>query len=729
MLAVWLPAVAGFALLAHATYRSEAEDARDDVARFAQSLSLLVERELDKRIVMATTLSASRALSDGDLEGFHGVARLATQATGNWVVLEDRNFQYLNTLADYDGQVRDRPAGAPFVTDEPRVIFAPRGVVAPGPVLTAYAPDRSGGSPHYNVGVAFSPQVLQALIDTRTPVGSLASVIDHEHVIVARSRDPQKWVGVVGSARIQERVKTRTGTFEETVTLDGVPSITYVSKANRHGWNVVLALPKESLTIAAWRLTLQALAAAGALLLIGLALAIFVARRIGQPIEALRDAAEVVGRDEVPPPLATGVAEVDAVGRALEVSGRRSQEATRTLQQQVAAAVTEARQAQAALLEGQKREAIGRLTGGFAHDFNNLLQTISTGLHIVDRHTGSDAAHRRYLDAAMRATGKAADLVRRMMTFGRAQPLRPRAVDLRDFVLQTQELTRKAVGERVRLTADIERGLPPVRVDAAQLELALLNLVFNARDAMPEGGGAIHISAHMAQPDDVAHLSGPAYLCLEVRDDGSGMDAATLARAFDPYFTTKPVGSGTGLGLAQVLAFARQSNGDARLESAPGEGTRVQLLLPLADRGEAVDTGDEPAAAPRGPMRALRILMVEDDSLVSSVVAPALREAGHEVLHCESADLALELLQSRSDFDVLFSDVVMPGRLSGLDLVDWCRTHRPAIRAVVATGYSSRRTRDDVQELRKPYGLEDLLDALQRAIETPTDDTAAAPSP
>ncbi|MBL0730062.1 ATP-binding protein [Piscinibacter sp. HJYY11] len=721
VLAVWLPAVAGFALLARTTYLREADDARQDIERFAQSLSSLVEGELDKRVAIASTLGASRTLLEAPLRRFHEEAGAAMRDSGDWVMLVDRERLLLNTQVPYDGYTpTDRPPGSTFVTAAPRVTFSVQSLLAKDPVLVAYAAERREPV-RYNVGVAFSPAVVQRLIDKTAPFGSLAAVLNAEQLIVARNRDPQKWVGQPAGAEVQRRAKTGTSSYGETVTLDGVPSLTYVSSANRHGWNVVLALPQEALTQSAQRLTAQTLAAAGALLLIGLGIAIAVTRKIGQPIVQLHEAALQLGRDEVPTALSTGVAELDEVSRTLEQAGRRSHEATLTLQKEVALAVDEARKAQAALLEGQKREAIGRLTGGLAHDFNNLLQTISTGLHVVDRQTGDEVPHRRFLEAAMRATGKAADLVKQMMTFGRAQPLRPQPVKLLNFVLQTQELTRKAVGERVQLTAEIEPALPAVLVDPAQLELALLNLIFNARDAMPEGG-AIRISARMANSEESAPLGGKQHVCLQVSDNGAGMSPETRERAFDPYFTTKPIGAGTGLGLAQVLAFARQSNGDARLDSMAGVGTRVTLLLPVTHQAELAV---EPEATAREAGRALSILMIEDDSLVSSVVVPALRDAGHEVTHSSSADQAQAVLTGRTDFDVLFTDVVMPGKLSGLDLVDWCRVHLPAMAAVVATGYNTRETRADVQELRKPYSLDDLLAALQRAVQDRVQDRAA----
>jgi nitrogen-specific signal transduction histidine kinase/CheY-like chemotaxis protein len=363
------------------------------------------------------------------------------------------------------------------------------------------------------------------------------------------------------------------------------------------------------------------------------------------------------------------------------------------------------------LRQFQKMEAIGRLAGGVAHDFNNLLQTISTAHQVLDRHV-AEGPQRRILQGAMRATAKAADLIRQMLAFGRAQPLQPQPVSLADLILTSRELTGRAVGERVRLTAAIEPDVPPVFVDPIQLELAMLNLVFNARDAMPEGGSIV-ISARLAAADEVTALPGGPYVCLAVTDDGPGMDASTRARAFEPYFTTKPVGAGSGLGLPQAQAFARQSGGDIRLDSAPGRGTKVSLFLPATHASvPAAAQGD----VPRRPQRALKVLMVEDDVLVSSVVVPALESEGHRVALCGTADEAMKRLLSGEPFDVLFTDVVMPGRLTGMDLVQWCRRHRPDLPSVAATGYTAQAADSDTQVLRKPYGLDALLNALQSAV-------------
>nr|WP_275403498.1 ATP-binding protein [Ramlibacter algicola] len=279
-------------------------------------------------------------------------------------------------------------------------------------------------------------------------------------------------------------------------------------------------------------------------------------------------------------------------------------------------------------------------------------------------------------------------------------------------MLRSRELTGKAVGERIEFGADIQPGLPAVLADPTQLELALLNLVFNARDAMADGG-RILVRARTASASVAGLESDMQFVRIDVQDTGHGMDADTLARVFEPYFTTKPVGAGSGLGLPQVQAFARQSGGEVRIASSKGVGTTVSMFLPVA-LGADLPEALEPARGRRST-RALRVLMVEDDILVASVVPPALEHEGHQVTLCRTADEARQLLAQGFGADVLFTDVVMPGTMTGLELVAWCTENRPDVPALVATGYSARPPDGAWKLLRKPYAIEDLLDALDTA--------------
>ncbi|MDM0084853.1 ATP-binding protein [Variovorax sp. J31P179] len=712
--AVWLPSVAAFALLAFTTYQREAAAARDQVEHLANGLNTFVERELDNRAVMATTLAATDAVREGDLRRFHEEATAATRASGNWAFLVDPKAQLAHTLVPWDQtEPIPRPAGAPFETSEPAAYFSSYGPVLKKPVLGVLAPETNGDPPRYNVGVSFELSVIQEIVNhQKFPSDSVAAVIDQDHRVIARSRKPEEWVGKSATGDLKRRAQAGDVGFAESTTLDGVRSLTYLTRGNRYGWSVVFAFPMAALNQAAWRITIQAVAASGTLLLLGLALALYAARSISNPMMALRDAAAQLGKDEVPPKLTTGVSEADDVSAALHDAGLRSQDAKRTLEARVADAVEEAREAHATLLNVRKHEAIGRLTGGIAHDFNNLLQTISTGHQVLSR-TVSEGPQQRVLQSAMRATAKAADLVRQLLTFGRAQRLAPQPVDIGDLVLKSQELTSKAVGERSVLSASIEPGLPAVFVDPTQLELAILNLVFNARDAMPDGGHVL-IVGRLASAAETQKLGSGRFVAVEVSDDGPGMDADTAANAFEPYFTTKPIGAGSGLGLAQVLGFARQSGGDARIESRVNAGTRVSLYLPAFEGTIPVQ---ETMMVKLRHAPPLKILMAEDDVLVSSVVVVALESTGHHVTLCRSAEDAVTALTSEQEFDVLFTDVVMTGKMTGLDLLSWCRIHRPSLPAVVATGYSAQETTLNVTMLRKPYGVEALLEALQQAFE------------
>jgi signal transduction histidine kinase/CheY-like chemotaxis protein len=713
--AVWLPAMAGFGVFARSTYLHETQAATQHMRDLARSISFVVDSELDKRAAVANTLGAARSLKEGELERFYEHARRATEGTGNTVLVVDATRQILNTRKPFGqplpdrGWITDPPlvAGAPVVTD----LLTSR--VTGVPVITVLAAEPGVETQRVNIGVAFGPEVIQHVLDMqKVPDGAVASVLDRQYRTVARSRDPQKWLGArAASATVEAASRGLLDQPFESSSHEGEPTVAVVARSQRYGWTVAVGLPRSALDKPAIRVTLQAFVAAGALAAIGLLLALFFARQIGGAVLALSDAAAELGRDRIPEPLRTGLFEADKVGAALHDAGLRSARATEVLESRVAEAIRQTQEAQTRLLDGQKHEAIGRLTGGLAHDLNNFLQTMSTGLQVLDRLVREDAG-RRVIEASTRALDKAATLVRQMLAFGRTQPLKPQPIDLHDFVLHCEDLMGRAVGGKVRLTADIEPGLPPLMADPTQFELALLNLVFNARDAMPDGG-AVMIRGRLASATQSAALPHGRYIAVEVVDSGGGMDAEVLQRVFEPYFTTKAVGVGSGLGLPQVRAFAVHSGGAATISSERGVGTTVSLLLPVS-RDPVRDIGAE--AALSADFMPLRVLFVEDDLLVSSVVVPALRAAGHTVRHCLTGDAAARALQDGGLFDVVFTDVVMPGSMSGLDLAGWCQANIPSMAVIVATGYTTQHIDAGVKVLSKPYSIETLLVELQYAV-------------
>ncbi|WP_434625184.1 PAS domain-containing protein [Azospirillum sp. B2RO_4] len=397
------------------------------------------------------------------------------------------------------------------------------------------------------------------------------------------------------------------------------------------------------------------------------------------------------------------------------------QQLNATLEARVAEEVAERERVQVALLQTQKTEALGQMTGGVAHDFNNLLQALSGCLHMIEKRSEGTRIQ-PLVDAGRQAVDRGAKLVQQLMAFARRQALRPETVDLRDRVLGMSELLNRALRADIRLEIDFTTGLWPVEVDATQLELALLNLVVNARDAMPDGGAlTIRAANVILTPGDArAPREAPdglpgEFVQLTVSDTGTGMPAEVRVRAFDPFFTTKEIGKGSGLGLSQVYGFARHCGGTAWIESEEGQGTTIGLLIRRS--GTSPATAAEPAMAEAGATRVGgHVLVVEDDPIVALTVATALEDAGFTITRTATADEALPLLEA-GGFDLLFSDVVMPGTLSGVDLARTAQRLRPDLPVVLATGYSEEVARaTGVMVLPKPYRIDHLVRVLDTLL-------------
>ena len=705
-------------IVARTAYIDLQSSALDDVQRLADGLVVIVERELDKRHVMARTLSSSTALQFNDLERFYTEASRATRDTDSWVSVLTPGRQIISTAMPYDPALSiPLPTAPKWLLDGDSIYFNPRGPIVQKPFIGVVSAQAS--SPvDYNLMVAFKPDVLDAAVAKQAPPhDAVIAIMDHDMRVMSRSREASKWRGTGATEDIRRRARTKKAGFERSMTLDKVPSLTYLSSPNRYGWYTIVAVPEAALNHEARMAAMKAVGLAVMLLGLSLLFAFYVARSISEPILQLKEAADELGKERIPDLKKTGILEADQVAKALREAGLRTTEAAHVLEVRVTDAVARTADVQQKLAEAQKREALGRLAGGVAHDFNNLLQTISAALHMLTPNI-PEGPPRRMLDAASRATGKASGLVKQMLAFGRAQKLEPTSVDLNDFLLRICELASKAAGPNVLIHAEVAPKLPAVFVDPTQLELALLNLIFNARDAM-QGKGEIRIRASLDAGSRLpsSAQASPQLVVLEVRDTGPGMDEDTLQKAFDPYFTTKPVGSGSGLGLPQVQSFTRQSGGSVNIISEPGSGTTVQMFLPSSVLPAALRPSRE-ADKPESP-RALRVLMVEDDPLVASVVLPAIEAMGHTVTQCITADQAKGRIQQGGRFDVVFSDVVMPGFTNGFDLAKWCAAQTPPIPVVLATGYSAKAPETDVLVLRKPYDLNELARALQGAAQHP----------
>jgi PAS domain S-box-containing protein len=416
--------------------------------------------------------------------------------------------------------------------------------------------------------------------------------------------------------------------------------------------------------------------------------------------------------------------DIDEARQAAEVLARGRAELERLVEERTAEllrAAEERRRAEEAMRQGEKLAALGQLTGGVAHDFNNLLQVVSSGAQLLRRPNLPETRRVAILDGMIAAGQTARELTGRLLAFARNQSLQPATFDLNDRLPGLTELLRQTLGSAIRIELDLAPELWPVHCDPGQLQVTLLNLCINARDAMPDGG-TITLSTRNAWLEATAEREAGEYICLRVADTGTGMPPAVLARVFEPFFTTKGVGEGSGLGLPQVFGFVRQSGGDVAVESQPGRGTTVTLHLPCRRR-------DAPRASaePGSVIDALQssagrtVLVVEDNLQAGDFAAQLLEELGYRTLHALDAAEALAMLADGEErVDAVFSDLVMPGQMSGIDLAAALRRTRPGTAVLLTTGYSASLAAGGlppgVEVLPKPYRLDDLAAGLARAF-------------
>ena len=380
--------------------------------------------------------------------------------------------------------------------------------------------------------------------------------------------------------------------------------------------------------------------------------------------------------------------------------------------------VTDQFKAEERLREAQRMEAIGKLTGGMAHDFNNYLGIIIGNLDLLGGHV--DSAGKTFLNAALKGAESSAQLTRSLLAFSRQQPLSPRRVDVGRSLNAVAALLWRTLGEDIALTVTVGPDVWPVRIDGSQLDSCIVNLANNARDAMPRGG-PLAISARNVHVDDLqaAEIRDAApgdFVLIEVSDTGSGMPPEAVARAFEPFFSTKPVGHGTGLGLSMVYGFVKQSGGWVYIDSEVGRGTTVRLYLPR-DRDSDNATTDASGPKPEAAGGNETILLVEDNATMRETTAQQLTSLGYRTIEAENGEAALDILKQRDRrIDLLFTDVVMPGRMNGYELVEIARRARPGIKALVTSGFSGVHV-EGVDLLVKPYRLADLARAIRGVLD------------
>ena len=721
-MAVLLPALLGSAIGAAYLYEEQQQFQHASLRETARALALSLEREMARRETLLQTLAVSPALQSGDLDTFYRYSREVAAERDAAIILSDmQGRQLLNTRLPLGRPLppmlpQERELRARFGSERTLVsdVYLPPAGLGPHSFAVEVPVRRGGQVVQFLAMASFASQLQALLVAQRLPVGWHATIVDRNGRVVARSVDGEKYVGSPIRPDLLARIQSADEGMHEGLTLAGAHSTAFFTRSPHSQWTFLVAVPTNALYGAGLRAAAWIGTVSLVLLGLGLLAALHVGRRIAHPIERLRRSAERLGLHQpVAARPALGSDEADAVHHALAQASEQLRRANAELEQRVTEAVNRYERSQRALVQAQKLEALGRLTGGIAHDFNNVLQTLTTGLHAARRNAPRELED--LLVRCQRAVTRGTELARQLMAFGRVQEVRAQTIAPGQRIAEARPLLQGALPTNISLVFNLLPDLWPVTVDPAQLELALLNLVMNARDAMPAGGRIVLQGGNQSLSAGAAELIPGDYVTLAVVDNGEGMSEDVLAHALDPFFTTKAVGKGSGMGLPQAYGFARQSGGTLTLHSVQGQGSTVTLHLPRASDMPALGP-DRPAAAELPHGRG-RVLLVEDDELVREIVSAALTTAGFEVQTAVNADSAMQRMAAGEAVDVVFTDVVMPGASSGLDLAQHILQSHPGTRVVVATGYSDRAVQlPGVRMLPKPYGMQDAVAALNQAM-------------
>jgi PAS domain S-box-containing protein len=388
--------------------------------------------------------------------------------------------------------------------------------------------------------------------------------------------------------------------------------------------------------------------------------------------------------------------------------------------------VTERKKIEDQLRQAQKMRTIGQLAGGVAHEFNNLLQVVMSNLDMLRDYPGDEAENAEMLDVAIAASTRGGELTQQLLSFSRKKALSPKVININDSLSGISRLLQGTLGEEITLKTKFAKDLASVDIDSGSFESAILNLVLNAHSAMPKGGTATiettNVDMEKAIPHDDGDLAVGQYVVVTVSDSGCGMSPEVLERAFEPFFTTRDVGQGTGLGLSMVYGFSKQSGGYTTIDSEPGKGTTVRMYLPIAE-AEAIEEPDQPEHEKAETKGSGTVLVVEDDPQVLKATVRFLKQIGYEASGAGDGPSALAILQQRNDIDLVISDVIMPNGMSGIDLAEEIQRKHKGVKVILMSGYPiSEIDQDGTLEeryeiMRKPYSNDQLAAAVKAAIE------------
>jgi signal transduction histidine kinase/ActR/RegA family two-component response regulator len=714
---------------------------QSDVKQMVESFGADADREINAIWAELQVLATSPSLQRGNFQEFDQQMRAALKIRGTAIVLHDTHAQQLLSTNRPFGEPLPRATNSEMhdrvvATGKPQISDLIVGAVLKRPILSVGVPVFRDGEVVYVLAMGLGPEILSALMqDQKLSPDWTAAILDRNGIIVGRNRELDRFLGQPVAPMLRQKLAEAIESWIPNVTSDGVPVYSTFRRSTMTGWTVAIGLPREFVDAPLRRAQWIAFGGGAAVLALSLTLACWVSWGIRRPVKALTTAAGVLGSGKPFGPLIGGVRELDQVGEALREAATalarnreqlESMVADRT--QELAAANERLRaeigareQAQAALLQAQKMEAMGQLTGGVAHDFNNLLTVVFGSLTLLESRI-TDERSVRLLRAAQRGASRGAKLTESLLAFARKQRLDPVPADLNTVVVEISEMLRRSIGVSVEVKNVLASDLWPVLIDMSQIETALLNVALNARDAMPGGGLLVIETANIRARDNElpVELVGQDCVLVSLCDNGTGMSPEVIERAFEPFFTTKEIGKGTGLGLSMVFGVVRQSGGAVRIRSRLREGTTVQIYLPRTIEAKArrPRQGVKPPAFEKA-----HILVVDDDPDVRWITAEDLREIGCLVTEADSGRAALAVLERGDSCDLMIADLVMTG-LTGVDTVRLARLTRPDLKVLFCSGYAdmSRFEKDIGNEilLKKPFTRDTLAKAVHTALQRAT---------
>ena len=712
------------------TRYNEAEESRYRGAALhaAERIAGAVDREMAGLEVALQALSTGRSFSERAYDRVYDRALEGKRIIRADVILKDANGQQLvNTRVPFGtplpSSLQEHEARA-IQRRKPEISDLFVGALSKQPVISIAVPIGRESEPAHLLVIAINPARLADVLKAQAlPENWTAALLDRNGTIIARSQDHDRLVG----KRVPSEMSPAPGEQEATwvgKNAVGLPALlAHASPQLAPEWRLVVGVPLE-IAQAPLNTALVPLAAAGLLaLVISGGAAAWMGRQASVAMSSLAGAASGLSQAGQVAPLQTSVREINQVSEALVSAAtdlktrdrerRGAEEALRKLNENLEATVAE-RTAQ--LTQLQKLEALGQLTGGVAHDFNNLLMVVLGSLELVRKRVRNDPRSERLIENAIQGAQRGATLTQRLLAFARRQELAPTAVDVGALVRGMSDLLRRTLGPQVDLEVRFPSGLLAAKADANQLELAVLNLAVNGRDAMPLGG-RLTIEARFEQLNGDPNLPSGCYNVLSVSDTGTGMDEDTLRRAAEPFFTTKGPGKGTGLGVSMVHGLAQQSGGRLILKSTVGVGTIAELWLPVAGEAERVRLEATDLSPTQEDRAQARILVIDDDQLVLSGTADLLQDLGHPVVEADSARRGLEILETEPRFDLVITDYAMPG-MTGLDLIERVKVLHPGLPIILATGFAEapELVESPAVRLSKPFTQAALAEAIRQTM-------------